>query len=106
MRLFGSVKNMVIFARYYYPVKKGLVMDTGKQQPQNYLPGDERRQDGVHEEAMAYATQSRHLQVLPPCQFTVEELKEILLRSELDGDGVTNDAFFAELEKEDAELWR
>ena len=41
-----------------------------------------------------------------PCQFTVEELKEILLRSELDGDGVTNDAFFAELEKEDAELWR
>lgn len=81
-------------------------MDTEKQQPPKYLPEDEQRQDNVHEEAMAYATQSRHLQVLPPCQFTVEELKEILLRSELDGDGVTNDAFFAELEKEDAELWR
>ena len=97
---------MVTFARYYYPVKKGLVMDTGKQQPQNYLPGDERRQDNVREEAVAYAAKSRHLQMLPPCQFTVEELKEILRRSELDGDGVTNDAFFAELEKEDAELWR
>lgn len=81
-------------------------MNTEKQQPKKYLPDDEQRQDGVHEEAVAYATQSRHLQVLPPCQFTVEELKEILLRSELDGDGVTNDAFFAELEKEDAELWR
>ena len=81
-------------------------MNTEKQQPKQYLPDDEQRRDNVREEAVAYATQSRHLQVLPPCQFTVEELKEILLRSELDGDGVTNDAFFAELEKEDAELWR
>ena len=81
-------------------------MNTEKQQPPKYLPEDEQRQDNVREEAVAYAAKSRHLQMLPPCQFTVEELKEILLRSELDGDGVTNDAFFAELEKEDAELWR
>ena len=74
-------------------------MNTEKQQPKQYLPDDEQRRDNVREEAVAYAAKSRHLQMLPPCQFTVEELKEIL-------DGVTNDAFFAELEKEDAELWR
>ena len=51
-------------------------MDTEKQQPPKYLPEDEQRQDGVHEEAVAYAAKSRHLQMLPPCQFTVEELKQ------------------------------
>lgn len=65
-------------------------MDTEKQQPPKYLPEDEQRQDGVHEEAVAYAKPeflfAQYKKKTSPCQYTLEELECLLAKAEKSAD--------------------
>ena len=65
-------------------------MNTEKQQPKQYLPEDEQRQDGVREEAVAYAKPeflfAQYEKKTSPCQYTLEELECLLAKAEKSAD--------------------